>query len=171
MGYPVTETLFSIARRRLVTRTRAAEPDAQHLHHLVYRWIAMQPWSTDTRLGDLRNPLTTVALWLLNAAAVVPAVYLRDDVISTMLWLGGFVMVYCALYGSLCHGRASASTSTGRCAHANAKPSRFRSLPAPTSISATGASASSIATAICPADGTRRTIRACGAITCTTSTT
>lgn len=101
MGYPVTETLFSIARRRLVTRTRAAEPDAQHLHHLVYRWIAMQPWSTDTRLGDLRNPLTTIALWLLNAAAVVPAVYLRDDEIGTMLWLGGFVVGYCALYGSL----------------------------------------------------------------------
>jgi protein-tyrosine-phosphatase len=56
---------------------------AQHLHHLVYGWIAMQPWSTDTRLGDLRNPLTTVALWLLNAAAVLPAVYLRDDEIRT----------------------------------------------------------------------------------------
>jgi len=100
-GYPVTETLFSIARRRLVTRTPAAEPDAQHLHHLVYRWIALQPWSTDTRLGDLRNPLTTVALWLLNAAAVVPAVCLRDDGLGTIVWLGGFVVCYGMLYCSL----------------------------------------------------------------------
>ncbi|WP_042337764.1 MraY family glycosyltransferase [Paraburkholderia ferrariae] len=101
IGYPVTETLFSIARRRLVTRAPAAEPDAQHLHHLVYRWIALQPWSADTRLGDLRNPLTTVALWLLNAAAVVPAVYLRDDELGTIAWLCGFVLCYGALYCAL----------------------------------------------------------------------
>ncbi|MEX3937110.1 glycosyltransferase [Paraburkholderia phymatum] len=101
IGYPVTETLFSIARRRFISRTPAAEPDARHLHHLVYRWVALQPWSTDTRLGDLRNPLTTIVLWTLNAAAVVPAVCLRDDEPAAMAWLAGFVLVYSALYGSL----------------------------------------------------------------------
>jgi UDP-GlcNAc:undecaprenyl-phosphate/decaprenyl-phosphate GlcNAc-1-phosphate transferase len=101
LGYPVTETLFSIVRRRWVMRTRAAEPDAQHLHHLVYQWIGAQPWSTDTRLGDLRNPLTTVVLWIFNAVAVVPAVCLRGDDLSTLAWLGGFVLSYSALYWGL----------------------------------------------------------------------
>lgn len=101
VGYPVTETLFSIARRRFITRTRAAEPDAQHLHHLVNQWICAQPWSMDTRLGDLRNPLTTVVLWFFNAIAVVPAVCLRGDDVGTMAWFGGFVLCYSALYGSL----------------------------------------------------------------------
>ncbi|TAM48838.1 MAG: glycosyl transferase [Paraburkholderia sp.] len=101
LGYPVTETLFSIARRRLVARTPAAEPDAQHLHHLVYCWIAMQPWSVDTRLGDLRNPLTTIVLWLLNAAAVIPAVCLRDGEAGTIVWIIGFVLTYGTLYCAL----------------------------------------------------------------------
>lgn len=101
VAYPVTETLFSVARRRFVTHTRAAEPDAQHLHHLVNQWVCAQAWSTDTLLGDLRNPLTTIVLWLFNATAVVPAVWLRGDHIGTVVWLGGFVFCYVALYGSL----------------------------------------------------------------------
>lgn len=101
VGYPVTETLFSIIRRRFITRRSAAEPDAQHLHHLVNQWICAQPWSTDTRLGDLRNPLTTVVLWFFNAIAVVPGVCLRGDDKSTMAWIGAFVLAYGALYFSL----------------------------------------------------------------------
>jgi UDP-N-acetylmuramyl pentapeptide phosphotransferase/UDP-N-acetylglucosamine-1-phosphate transferase len=108
VGYPVTETLFSIVRRRFITRTRAAEADAQHLHHLVNQWICAQPWSTDTRLGDLRNPLTTVVLWCFNVIAVVPSVCLRGDDKSTMVWLGGFVLgygvLYCSLYKAATHG-------------------------------------------------------------------
>jgi UDP-N-acetylmuramyl pentapeptide phosphotransferase/UDP-N-acetylglucosamine-1-phosphate transferase len=97
-AYPVTETLFSMVRRRLVTKTRVTEPDARHLHHLVHNWVAAQRWSTDTRLGDIRNPLTSVLLWVFNGLAVVPAVRLRDDATATVAWLGGFVLCYGLAY-------------------------------------------------------------------------
>ncbi|WP_427183806.1 MraY family glycosyltransferase [Bordetella bronchialis] len=113
-AYPVTETLFSIARRRLVGGKRACEPDARHLHHLVHSWIGLQRWSTDTRLGDIRNPLTSVVLWSFNALAVVPAVYLRDEPIATFAWLMGYVLCYGAAYGVLHRLGRQIATLAGR---------------------------------------------------------
>jgi UDP-GlcNAc:undecaprenyl-phosphate GlcNAc-1-phosphate transferase len=113
--YPVWETLFSIIRRLLVYRTGVGEPDARHLHSLVFRrvarkWVSGQSPSAKAR----RNYLTTLPFW--GACALVSgfAVTWSHSTRALGLLVLVFIACYCLLYWRLARLPAPARRLAGR---------------------------------------------------------
>lgn len=100
LAYPVWETLFTVWRRWAVQRRPVMQPDALHLHSLVFRRVLRR---RATRPGDpeqarWRNPATSVCLWPLCLLAVLPGVvWWHSSVV-----LAFFGLVFCLVYG-LCY--------------------------------------------------------------------
>ena len=89
--YPVFETLFSIFRKRLLSRQPAMSPDSLHLHMLVYRHLG------DSAGGILclnRNAATSVVMWCMASLAIVPAVIWWDQT-QVLQFL---TIAYCLIY-------------------------------------------------------------------------
>lgn len=95
VSYPVTETVFTIYRRKLVHKTASGMPDARHLHQLIYRRILAVPamGKSDARRARI-NSATSPFLWALVLVALVPAmVFWRQTE-----WLVAFVLVFVMTY-------------------------------------------------------------------------
>jgi UDP-N-acetylmuramyl pentapeptide phosphotransferase/UDP-N-acetylglucosamine-1-phosphate transferase len=92
--YPVTETLYSIARRVLSRGAAVGQPDRLHLHSLTF-----QALRSEIRRTVHRNSMASVILWSLPASSAVLAVILARSSVATVL-LGAAVVVvfYRALY-------------------------------------------------------------------------
>src|SRR5699024_9358422 len=73
--YPVFETLFSIWRRRVIRGTPVDQPDALHLHQLIFRRVVRAAWRHDLPDGEseLCNAMTSPYLWVLALIGLVPA--------------------------------------------------------------------------------------------------
>jgi UDP-GlcNAc:undecaprenyl-phosphate GlcNAc-1-phosphate transferase len=100
--YPVWETLFSMARRALIYRTGIGQPDACHLHSLVFRRVARH-WVTghDPAARDKRNYLTTLPFWVVTLAVAVLAVHCAGHTLNLALLIAGFIAGYCIVYWRL----------------------------------------------------------------------
>lgn len=100
--YPVWETLFSILRRVVIYRTHIGEPDARHLHSLVYRRLSWR-WTGGRRKGHKawRNSLTPVPFWLVNAGLACFAAAWCDDTRMQQLIAVLFILGYSLAYWRL----------------------------------------------------------------------
>lgn len=98
-AYPITETLFSIYRRRFLRGTSPGLPDALHLHTLIYRRLVR--WAPGRKVSrDLtaRNSATSPYLWGLASASIIPAVLFWRSQGLLLLSTAMFVVVYAWLY-------------------------------------------------------------------------
>jgi UDP-N-acetylmuramyl pentapeptide phosphotransferase/UDP-N-acetylglucosamine-1-phosphate transferase len=96
-GYPIVDTLFAMYRRALLRRVPLMEPDALHLHSLVFRRVAM-PIQRRQKRFSLRRANARVAprLWLHSALCFALAVFFHDH--TPALW--GCLAAYTAFYVS-----------------------------------------------------------------------
>jgi UDP-N-acetylmuramyl pentapeptide phosphotransferase/UDP-N-acetylglucosamine-1-phosphate transferase len=96
-GYPIVDTLFAMYRRGVVRRVPLMEPDALHLHSLVFRRVVMPIERRQTR-WSLRRANARVAprLWLHSALCFVLAALFHDN--TPALWV--CLVVYTAFYVS-----------------------------------------------------------------------
>ncbi len=108
--YPVFETLFSIWRRRFKRGTPVDQPDALHLHQLVFRRLVRVTFSRDRRhaLPALCNALTSPYLWVLALIGLVPATLWWDSAWLLCASLAGFAAAYIWLYWRLVSWRGPA---------------------------------------------------------------
>ncbi len=97
LGYPVTETLFSILRRLPKAGHSPGDPDSDHLHHLVYRAVALR-LVPDTAPVWARNALTSVFVWALPLLTLVAAVCSNLHTAQALPLLLVVMLVYLALY-------------------------------------------------------------------------
>lgn len=98
--YPVFETLFSIWRRKFKRGVPVDQPDALHLHQLVFRRLVRVTFSRDRRhaLPALCNAMTSPYLWLLALIGLVPATIWWDNAWYLCLSMAVFAGVYIWLY-------------------------------------------------------------------------
>jgi UDP-N-acetylmuramyl pentapeptide phosphotransferase/UDP-N-acetylglucosamine-1-phosphate transferase len=97
-AYPMFETLFSMYRRKVVRGRPMVQPDAAHLHSLIYR--RLMRWAigrSDAATLLRRNSMTSPYLWLVCSLNAVPALLCWDN---TAL-LGSFLLAFCGLYLAL----------------------------------------------------------------------
>lgn len=101
--YPVFETLFSIWRRRFKRGTPIDQPDALHLHQLVFRRLVRVTFSRDSRhaVPALCNAMASPYLWLLTLVGLVPATIWWDNAWALCASLVAFASVYIWLYSRL----------------------------------------------------------------------
>ena len=101
--YPVFETLFSIWRRRFKRGVPVDQPDALHLHQLVFRRLVRVTFSRGQRgaVPALCNAMTSPYLLVLALIGLVPATIWWDNawVLSASMLL--FAFVYIWLYARL----------------------------------------------------------------------
>jgi UDP-GlcNAc:undecaprenyl-phosphate GlcNAc-1-phosphate transferase len=105
--YPVTETVFSIYRKRFLRGISPGVPDGLHLHMLIYRrlvrWAAGHEAARDI---TLRNSATSPYLWGLSTLSIVPAVlFWRHEALLIASALA-FVAAYVWLYAKLVRFRS-----------------------------------------------------------------
>jgi len=94
-GYPIVDTLFAMYRRGFLRRVPLMEPDALHLHSLVFHRVAL-PIERRLKGSSLLRANARVAprLWLHTALCLVLALIFRDN--TPALWIG--LAAYAALY-------------------------------------------------------------------------
>jgi UDP-GlcNAc:undecaprenyl-phosphate GlcNAc-1-phosphate transferase len=100
--YPVTETVFTIYRRKVLQRTAPGLPDARHLHQFIYRRVlggASLP-KNDARCEKM-NSATSPFLWCLSLIAIIPAVLLWNKTEWLMVFTAVFILTYLWLYRSI----------------------------------------------------------------------
>jgi UDP-N-acetylmuramyl pentapeptide phosphotransferase/UDP-N-acetylglucosamine-1-phosphate transferase len=95
--YPVTETLFSIYRKKFLRKISPTEPDALHFHMLIYRRLIR--WVEPGKKIQLtRNALTAPYLWMMTLMTVLPALLFWDQKWPLIGFCCNFVVIYVWLY-------------------------------------------------------------------------
>ena len=94
--YPVTETLYSIYRRK-IKRTGAQKPDALHLHSLVHK--RMNRWSSGSRINDMvRNAISTTFFWVWQGLSTLVVLLIWDQKLLLMCYCAASIALYLSLY-------------------------------------------------------------------------
>lgn len=99
---PLTETLFSIYRRKFVRQHPVNHPDGLHLHSLIYRRLLLNP-GLDSTHQQINGANARVALYLWPPAlffAVLSCLFVYNTQMQLILMLGFFAM-YLWLYKRL----------------------------------------------------------------------
>lgn len=87
--YPIFETLFSIYRRKMLGGRSPGEPDALHLHTLIYKHRIPRKTRTGQPMDNLqRNSQVAKYLW-------VPAIV--TDALGMVFWQDTLMLVACIL--------------------------------------------------------------------------
>ena len=90
--YPTLETLFSLARKTAARGISPLQPDAFHLHHLVYASLSRK-FKETPKSEVLLNPITGVVMWTGPTMALVLVLFLPREwsvfvmVLQTLLYL------------------------------------------------------------------------------------
>jgi len=101
-AYPIFETVFTMYRRKVLRGRPVGQPDAGHLHSLIYR--RLMRWAVGKRdAANLvrRNSMTAPYLWMLCLITAVPAVVWWNESDRLGACLGIFCLVYLLLYRSI----------------------------------------------------------------------
>ena len=94
LAYPVTETLFSMIRKKVISGVPAMQPDQLHFHMLMFRLLEDR-----TKISrNSRNFLTSVLMWLVYLVGAVPALVWWDNTLALTLSFAGFVVFYVTAY-------------------------------------------------------------------------
>ena len=93
--YPVWETLFSAYRRKFIKGVPPHEPDAVHLHTLIYRRLVKFTFGAEP---EKRNAMTSPYLWVMELFCVIPAVLFWRKTLFLALFVFAFVVIYTWLY-------------------------------------------------------------------------
>jgi len=88
--YPMYELLYSIYRRKIIHKTDASQPDANHLHSLVYRKLISCDRFKHNKV--ICNSMTAPVMSLLSLIGIVPAIIWFDN--QTMLIISAFVFMF-----------------------------------------------------------------------------
>jgi UDP-N-acetylmuramyl pentapeptide phosphotransferase/UDP-N-acetylglucosamine-1-phosphate transferase len=101
-AYPLFETLFTMYRRKVVRGRPVGQPDASHLHSLVYRRLMRWAIGRHDAANLLRrNSMTSPYLWLVCSSSAIPALLCWDNTGVLGIFLLGFCLLYIALYRSI----------------------------------------------------------------------
>ena len=107
LSYPVTETFFSIYRKKILRGHTPGIPDGLHLHMLVYkRLVRWMVGSQDARHKILRNAMTSPYLWCLTLITTVPAVLFWRYTDILRIFVFAFVGFYVWIYWRLVRFRS-----------------------------------------------------------------
>ena len=108
--HPVFETGFSIWRRRFKRGVPVDQPDALHLHQLVFRRLVRVTFSRGRRhaVPALCNALASPYMWVLALIGLVPATIWWDNAWFLCASLVVFAAVYTWLYMRLVSWRRPA---------------------------------------------------------------
>jgi UDP-N-acetylmuramyl pentapeptide phosphotransferase/UDP-N-acetylglucosamine-1-phosphate transferase len=113
-AYPITETLYSIYRRKVLLRTASMEPDAGHLHSLVFRKRVLRGHSAHAHEAVRRaNSRVAPRMWAHGVICLAAALWFHDSTLALIAFTASYAVAYVVSYRALAR--------SGR-RHADAQP-------------------------------------------------
>ncbi len=111
-AYPIVETLYSIYRRKILLRTPSMQPDARHLHSLVYHRVMLP---TERKLADTNpnraNARVAPRLWVHGLICCALALAFHGRTGALLLSLAAYVVFYHWQYRMLDKSNRAASVT------------------------------------------------------------
>jgi UDP-N-acetylmuramyl pentapeptide phosphotransferase/UDP-N-acetylglucosamine-1-phosphate transferase len=104
MAYPIFETLFSIYRRIFWNKAETGQPDAEHLHHLIFKKVVLKGKAVTPESLTNHNSCVAVYVWAPAAmVATVAVLFWQSTAVLMPLTLMGcvaYVLIYRKLVSS-----------------------------------------------------------------------
>tara|TARA_Y100000996_G_scaffold319077_1_gene255180 strand:+ start:4377 stop:5459 length:1083 start_codon:yes stop_codon:yes gene_type:complete len=97
LSYPFTDLFFSVLRRKIITGGDAMQPDAEHLHHVIYKRFKKINFKNDRA----RHFFTVVFLTIFNFPYIASAVYFANNTLALMTIFAVYVLSYLLIYFAL----------------------------------------------------------------------
>ena len=97
--YPMYELLFSIVRRKFSVKAKATEPDALHLHSIIYKINISRTKVQNKHLRS--NNMTSPFLWALSLVGIIPAIIWYENQTILIICAFVFMAIYTAIYYAL----------------------------------------------------------------------
>tara|TARA_Y100001935_G_scaffold20132_1_gene14717 strand:+ start:1446 stop:2534 length:1089 start_codon:yes stop_codon:yes gene_type:complete len=97
LSYPFTDLLFSVLRRKMITGGDAMQPDAEHLHHVIYKRFKKIKFKHDR----VRHFFTIVFLSIFNFPYITSAVYFANNTPALMIIFFVYILSYLLIYFAL----------------------------------------------------------------------
>ena len=97
LAYPFTDLIFSVLRRRFITGGDAMQPDAEHLHHVIYKRFE----TLNFRRDRARHFLTIVFLTIFNFPYIASAGYFSNNTLALISIFIVYILSYLLIYFSL----------------------------------------------------------------------
>jgi UDP-N-acetylmuramyl pentapeptide phosphotransferase/UDP-N-acetylglucosamine-1-phosphate transferase len=94
MAYPIFETLFSMFRRKFLNKTKTGEPDAEHLHQLIFKKVVLKGKAITPELLTHHNSHVALYVW---APAVIVAI------VAVLFWQSTAVLMPLTIAGCVAY--------------------------------------------------------------------
>jgi UDP-N-acetylmuramyl pentapeptide phosphotransferase/UDP-N-acetylglucosamine-1-phosphate transferase len=94
MAYPIFETLFSMFRRKFLNKTKTGEPDAEHLHQLIFKKLVLKGKASSPELLTHHNSHVALYVW---APAVIVAI------VAVLFWQSTAVLMPLTIAGCVAY--------------------------------------------------------------------
>jgi UDP-N-acetylmuramyl pentapeptide phosphotransferase/UDP-N-acetylglucosamine-1-phosphate transferase len=101
-AYPIVETIYSIYRRKILLRTPSTEPDAFHLHSLIYHGVTLPGERRRQDPNICRaNARVSTRMWLHGLLCLALALIFHSNTGALLAGLLVYVIFYIAHYRTL----------------------------------------------------------------------
>ena len=97
LAYPFTDLAFSVIRRKFVTGGDAMQPDAEHLHHVIYKRMKKLKF----RHERARHFFTVVFITLFNLPYLCATMYFDENTPALMAIFATYIFSYLLIYFAL----------------------------------------------------------------------
>ncbi|SMM98296.1 Undecaprenyl-phosphate N-acetylglucosaminyl 1-phosphate transferase [uncultured Candidatus Thioglobus sp.] len=94
--YPMYELLFSVYRKKLITKTLITRPDGYHLHMLIHQKLLKHKMCKTEKMRS--NNMTSPFLWVLSLVGIIPAIIWYNNQTMLIIWALIFMVVYTIIY-------------------------------------------------------------------------
>jgi len=101
--YPLYETVFSIYRRKIAHDTDITQPDAGHLHSVVY--LGLISCNRFKHNKTICNSAVSPFIWLLSLTSIIPAIIWFDNQMFLIIWSFVFMFMYTIIYKYISSGK------------------------------------------------------------------
>ena len=97
LAYPFTDLAFSVIRRKFVTGGDAMQPDAEHLHHVIYKRMKKLKF----RHERARHFFTVIFITLFNLPYLCATMYFAENTPALMAIFATYIFSYLLIYFAL----------------------------------------------------------------------
>ena len=97
LAYPFTDLAFSVIRRKFVTGGDAMQPDAEHLHHVIYKRMKKLKF----RHERARHFFTVIFITLFNLPYLCATMYFDENTPALMAIFATYIFSYLLIYFAL----------------------------------------------------------------------
>ncbi|MBT8621891.1 MraY family glycosyltransferase [Polynucleobacter paneuropaeus] len=104
-AYPIFETLFTIYRRKLHQNKSPGQPDAIHIHSLIYRRVLKARNINKSPDQFSANAKTSPYLWILSGLPVIASILWWQSSAKLIICVIFFMFLYIWLYRRIVHFR------------------------------------------------------------------